>query len=66
MKAEKILLYTPLIEWYLQHGLRLIAVHQLIEYEPGIPFSWFPEEVANARGEADNDPLKKQLGILPN
>ena len=62
MKAKKILLYKPLIEWYLQHGLRLTAVHQLIEYEPGMPFSWFPEEVANARREADKDPLKKQLG----
>ena len=37
-------------------------VHQLIEYEPGMPFSWFPEEVANARREVDKDPLKKQLG----
>ena len=51
MKAKKILLYTPVIEWYLQHGLRLTAVHQLIEYDPGMPFSWFPEEVANARGD---------------
>ena len=42
-KAKKILLYTPLIERYLQHGLRLTAVHQLIEYEPGMPFSWFPD-----------------------
>ena len=62
MKAKKILLYTPLIEWYLQHSLRLTAVHQLIEYEPGMPFSWFPEEVANARREADKDPLKKTTG----
>ena len=62
MKAKKILLYTPLIEWYLQQGLRLTAVHQLIDYEPGMPFSWFSEEVANARRGADKDPLKKQLG----
>ena len=27
MKAKKIPLYTPLIEWYLQHGLRITAVH---------------------------------------
>ena len=27
-----------------------------------MPVSWFPEEVANARREADKDPLKKQLG----
>ena len=62
MKAKKILLYTPLIEWYLRHGFRLTAVHHLIEYEPGMLFSWFPEEVANARREANKDPLKKQLG----
>ena len=49
MIAKKILLYTPLIKWYLQHGLRLKAVYQMVEYELGQPFSWFPEEVANAR-----------------
>ena len=62
MKAKKILLSIPLIEWYLKHVLGLTAVYQLIKYEPGMPFSWFPEEVANARREADKDPLKKQLG----
>ena len=61
-KAKKILLYTSLIECYLQHGLRLTAVHQLIEYKPGTPFSRFPEEVRNARCEADKDPLKKTTG----
>ena len=45
----------------MQHGLRLTAVHQLIEYEPGKPFSWFPE-VGNAKRKADKDPLKQQLG----
>ena len=39
----------------------MTAVHCLIKYEPGMPFSWFPEEVANARRETDKDPLKKQL-----
>ena len=50
MIAKKILLYTPLIKWYLQHGiLRLKAVYQMVEYELGQLFSWFTEEVANAR-----------------
>ena len=39
-------------------------VHQLIKYEPGKPISWFPEELANARREADKDPLRKQLGNI--
>ena len=62
MKAEKILLYTPLLKWYLEHGLKITAVHQLIEYESGKPFEWFPEEVANVRREADEDRSKKVLG----
>ena len=41
IKAKKILLYTPLIKWYLQHGLRLTAVHRLVEYEPGKLFHGF-------------------------
>ena len=52
MKAKKILLYTPVLELCLQHGLRLTAVHQSIEYEPGMPFSWFPEAVVNAKARA--------------
>ena len=61
MKTKKILFYTPVLEWYLQHDLRFTAVHQLIEYKLGMPFLWFPEAVANARREADKDLLKKQL-----
>ena len=62
MKAKKILLYTLLIKWYLPHGLRLTVVYHFVEYKPGKPFSWFPEELANAMREADIDPLKKQMG----
>ena len=40
-KAKKILFYKPLIEWYLQRGLRLAAVHQLIEYEQVCLFHGF-------------------------
>ena len=58
MKAKNTLLYAPLIKWYLSHGLRLTAVHYLVEYEPGKFFLWLPEEVANARREADKDPPK--------
>ena len=62
MKAKKILLYTPLLKWYLEHGLKVTAYHQLILYKPGRPFDWFPEEVANARREADKHVDKKIAG----
>ena len=66
MKAKNILLCTPLIKWYLSHGLRLTAVHYLVEYEPGKSFLWLPEEVANARREADKDPPKSKWVMLQN
>ena len=62
MKAEKILLYSPLLKWYLNHGLQVTKIHKYISYTPGRPFKWFPEEVSSARRTADNDKNKKQLG----
>ena len=62
MKAEKILLYSPLLKWFLNHGLQVTKIHRYISYTPGRPFKWFPEEVSSARRAADNDKNKKQLG----
>ena len=51
-----------MIRYYQQHGFRLIAFHQLVEYEQGNPLSWFPEEVANARHEVNKYPKKTPAG----
>ncbi|XP_057290938.1 uncharacterized protein LOC130613641 [Hydractinia symbiolongicarpus] len=58
MKAEKILLYTPLLKWYLDHGLKVTAFHQFIKYTRGKPFAWFPKEIADARRYGDTAKLK--------
>ena len=62
MKAEKILLYSPLLKWYLNHGLQVPKIHKYISYTSGRPFKWFPEEVSGARRAADQDKNKRQLG----
>ena len=33
MRAERILLATPLLVWYLEHGLKISKVHQVIEFQ---------------------------------
>ena len=48
MKVKKILLYTPVLKRYLDHGGKL--------------FAWFPEEVADARRQSDKDPEKRIVG----
>ncbi|XP_057292550.1 uncharacterized protein LOC130621260 [Hydractinia symbiolongicarpus] len=62
MKAKKILLYTPVLKWYLDHGLKVTAFHQFIKYKRGKPFAWFPKEIADARRQADKDPDKRIAG----
>ena len=41
LSAKKILLYAPLLQWYLTNGLKLTAVYRSIVYEPRQIFSWF-------------------------
>ena len=57
MSAKKVLLYAPLLQWYLTNGLKLTAVHRTIDYEPCEIFTWFVKEVADNRrkGDADKD-----------
>ncbi len=56
MKGERILLITPLIKWYLQHGLKITAVYEVIEYRPSACFVDFGNKVVNARRAGDADP----------
>ena len=62
LRAKKILLYTPLLKWYLEHGLKVTGIYKYLSYTPGKPFSWFPEEVSSARRNGDENPALKPLG----
>ena len=57
LSAKKILLYAPLLHWYLNNGLKLTAVYRSIDYKPRKIFEWFVKEVADNRrkGDADKD-----------
>ena len=60
--GEKVLLYTPLIKFYLQQGMEIRKIHQIVEYTPKKCFENFVDEVSNARRDSDKDPNKKILG----
>lgn len=59
--ADKILLATPLLQWYLQHGLVVTKVHQVIpnQTKPMKCFETFGQEVMAARRLGDIDPSKQ-------
>ena len=39
MRSTEILLYTPMLKRYLEHDLKVIAIHKYLKYESGKPFS---------------------------
>ena len=54
----KLLLATPLLRWYLAHGLVVDRVYQVVDYEPNPCFQRFGESVSAARRAGDADPEK--------
>ena len=64
LSAEKILLYTPLLKWYLDHGMRVTRVYREIHYKRAKPFQWFVEEVTEARRMGDKDKDKALLADI--
>ena len=55
MAARKILLSSPLLKWYLTHGLQVTHIYQVIEYRSQRCFKKFVSEVSDARREGDRD-----------
>ena len=54
----KLLLATPLLRWYLAHGLIVDRVYQVVEYSPKPCFQQFGDSVSAARRAGDSDPDK--------
>jgi len=58
LEADNVLLYTPLLWWYLEHGLELQAVYTTIRYRPEKVIAWFVDEVTKACRMGDLDKEK--------
>ena len=56
--GEKILLASPLIKWYLEHGLDVTHIYQVVELYTRSLFQPFGEAVSDARRAGDVDPNK--------
>ena len=49
MFGQKILLITPLLLWYLEHGLEVTKIHQIIQFRPIKCFEKFANQVSDDR-----------------
>ena len=56
--GENILLITPLLQYYLQFGLEVTKIYEVVQFTPMTCFKGFVDRVIQARREADLDPQK--------
>jgi len=61
LSVQKLLLYAPLLSWYVANGAVIIAVHHTINYQVMNIFTWFVEQVTKARWTGDVDKSKVLL-----
>ena len=59
MRAEKVMLSSPYLEWLMQNGLKVIKLHQVVEYSPKRCVRHFVQEVSDARRACDADSAQK-------
>ena len=59
MFADQILIVTPLLIWYVQHGLEVTEIYQIIEFCPKKCFKSFADRVSDDRRGGDRDPTLK-------
>ena len=64
LSAQKLLLYEPLLQWYVSHGAKITAVYRTINYQATKALKWFVDEVTAARRTGDADKSKALLADI--
>ena len=62
--GKKIGLATPLLKWYLEHGLVITRIYTTVEYIPNAAFSSFITQIAQCRLEGDRDKDKALIAEM--
>ena len=61
LSAQGLLVYDPLLLWYVNHRAVITKVYRTIDYQPAKIFPWFVEQVTEARRTGDVDESKALL-----
>lgn len=65
LAGKKTLLYASLMEWYLDHGLEITAVHRTIDYRREKIFTWFVNrEEAQRRRRPRQSPPRRDVQVV--
>ena len=61
LRGDKVLLFSELLKWYIEHGLVVTKVYQTFQYQPRKCYEVFGNSVSDARREGDVDSSKALL-----
>ena len=61
LSVKKLLLYAPMLRWYVEHGVVIKTVDRTIDYQVTKIFTWFVEQVTEAQRTRDVDRSKAAL-----
>ncbi|KAG3058305.1 hypothetical protein PC121_g14441 [Phytophthora cactorum] len=62
--GDKILIYAPLLKWYLAHGMEITKTYSFIKASSHKAFALVMEAVSNARREGDVDKSKAMIAEM--
>ncbi|ETI31222.1 hypothetical protein F443_21775 [Phytophthora nicotianae P1569] len=62
--GTRILIYAPLLKWYLEHGLIVTKTYSFVKAASHRPFKDFMEQVSDARREGDTDKDKAMIAEM--
>jgi hypothetical protein len=62
--GKQILIYTPLLKWYLAHGLVITKTYSFIKAHGHRTFKNFEEQVSDARRQGDIDPSQQMIAEM--
>ncbi|GMF32909.1 unnamed protein product [Phytophthora lilii] len=62
--GNQILIYTPLLKWYLQHGMVITKTYSFIKANSHRPFESFMNQVSDARRGGDVDDSKAMIADM--
>ena len=66
MWGRQILNATPLLKWYLEHGMVVTKIYQVVEFTPHRCFRNVVKEVSDGRSLGDSDPNKAIIADTKN
>ena len=61
LSAGKLLVYAPLLRWYVDHRAVITVVYRMMDHTPGKVFDWFVKQVTEARRTGDVEISKALL-----